>query len=278
MSRRCDFPIEDLIDYADGLLAGERKAAVEAHVRTCFACQRRTLSADDMGRLFREQVVARGAGFQTVIQPPTHVAAPHQQRNGPWRSVLAAAVILMVLIVALEPVTSLADFRLARIVAFITPDDDGSPSNLPGHQEPPGTSVASLEPSSTSLESLPFQAVMPPRLPLDLTLVEHLASTEGWLDILYRNGSGFTIQLIESAAGRSGATGDVDAAEWVLVDGTEILLQRDSSLTASVYRALWERDGVLFELAVTKSPSAGLSVSQVTDIVEAVMLEQETSR
>ena len=277
MSRRCDFPIDDLIDYADGLLAGERKAMVEAHLRTCFACQRRMLSSDDIGRLFREHVVGRGSGLETQEPRPLPVVAAHQRRTVPWRPALAAAAILMVLVVALQPPTSLADFRLGRLVAFITPSDDGSPSILPGDQEPPGTPMTSPEPSSASVESLPFQAVMPQHLPLDLTLVEHSASSEGWLDILYRNDLGFTIQLIEVAVGSSGATADADAVDWILVGDIEVLLQRDSPLSDSVYRAIWEREGVLFDLLVAKSPSIGLSVAQIAEIVEAVITQHEHS-
>jgi hypothetical protein len=191
--------------------------------------------------------------------------------------VLAAAAVLMVLVVALEPATSLADFRLGRLVAFITPDDDGSPANVPGDQEPPGTPMTSLEPSSTSVESLPFQAVMLQRLPLDLVLIEHSASTDGTLTILYRNQSGLTIDFIQGTADPSGASVDVDAVEWILVGDIEILLQRDSPSTASVYRAVWESEDVLFDLWVAKSLSAGLSVAEMTAVVEAVIIEQSTS-
>ncbi|CAN5619977.1 hypothetical protein BH24CHL1_BH24CHL1_15840 [soil metagenome] len=277
MSRQCDFPIEDLIDYADGLLVGERRATVEAHLRTCDACQRRALSADDMGRLFREHVVESGPGFEMDEQQRPHVAMSHHPRAVPWRMALAAAAILMVLVVALEPATSLADFRLGRLVAFIIPDDDGSPANVPGDQEPPGTPMTSLEQSSFSIESLPFQVVMPQRLPLDLVLVEHSASTDGTLTILYRNQSGLTIDLIQGPADPSGASVDVDAVEWIVVREIEVLLQRDSRLSASVYRAVWESEDVLFDLWVAKSLSAGLSVAEMTAVVEAIMIEQSTT-
>lgn len=277
MSRRCDFPIEDLIDYADGLLTGERKATVEAHLRTCFACQRRALSSDDIGRLFREHVVGRGPGLEMEEPQPAHVVAAHQRRTVPWRVVFAAAAMLMVLLLALEPVTSLADFRLGRFVAFITPGDDGSPANVPGDQEPPGTHVTNLEPSIASIDSLPFSAIMPRELPPDLTLSEHTVSGHGSLEMLYRNDSGITIQLIEVVAGRPGATVEIDAVERILVGEDEILLQRDSPSTDSIYRAIWEHEGVLFDLWVADSPTIGLSMERIVEIVEAVIAQHDNS-
>lgn len=138
---------------------------------------------------------------------------------------LAAGALLVALVIALEPSTSLADFRLGRFVAFITPDNSGSPANLPGDREPPGTHVTSLEPSAASIDSLPFQAVMPRQLPLDFALVEHSVSAHGSLEMLYRNDSGLTIQLIEVATSRSGATVEAGAFERIFVGEDEVLLQ-----------------------------------------------------
>jgi hypothetical protein len=186
-------------------------------------------------------------------------------------------MLFVALAIALEPATSLADFRLGRFVAFITLDNSGSPANLPGDREPPGTNITALEPSAASIDSLPFQAVMPRQLPLDFALVEYSVSDHGSLEMLYRTDRGYALELIEVVTGESGATVDADTVERIFVGNDEILLQRDSPLTDSVYRAIWESDGVLFDLWVADSPSEGLSVEHISDIVEAVIAEQGSS-
>ena len=149
MSRQCDFPIEDLIDYADGLLAGERKTAVEAHLRDCPA-----FASDECFR----PTISDGCSGRTLLRPEKHHTSgvlTHRRRSAPrWWLAFAAAALLMFIAVALEPATSLADFRLERFVAFITESDSDSPENLPGDQEPPGTLVESFQPSDTGLDTL----------------------------------------------------------------------------------------------------------------------------
>lgn len=44
-----------------------------------------------------------------------------------------------------------------------------------------------------------------------------------------------------------------------------------------IYRAIWEREGVLFDLWVANSPSIGLSVTRIAEIVEAVITQHENS-
>jgi hypothetical protein len=105
-------------------------------------------------------------------------------------------------------------------------------------------------------------------------LIEYSIRAAGSFEIFYQNQAGLAVQVIQGPAHESRVSVEAADAVRVAIGQDEILLQQEDPLTDSVYRAVWERQDVFFDLWVARSPSLGLSHDQAIQIIQAFIAQE----
>ena len=252
-------------DYADGLLTGERKTSIEAHLQHCPICQQRALSQHDISRLLRPHLV--GQQLQPETTPLSRVRTARLLR-------LVAAILVLVLVIAVGlPLTTSAGFPLARFLNFAE-EKSPFPVHIPGDQEPPGTPVTARASGNVDHVEVAFAAVQPGQLPLGLELVEATAPQPNELWLVYQSSGGLFVELFQTSE-HMPQTSSVPAShsQATVIQDTEILLQIGGF--GKVVRALWERRDIVFDIHIIRAPGLGPDSSEFLELVDAVITAQD---
>lgn len=277
MRRLCGVRAETLIAYADGDLDATQHAELEEHLKTCWACRERLQSSEDIGRMLRarfplhddpqaraeimRQVRAVAAGEQ---QPqPARFALIRRLRSWP---IAAAASLVLVLVIGFGlPMTTEADFRIGRFVSFMTLQGSSGPKSLPASEASQHTPVRTENfAAGVDVEEVAFPAVVPQQLPPNFELLEATTPGQGGLQLVYTDNAGTIVQVVQTPADSDTAIFPDSRNVIDAVDGSDVVLHR--SPTGAYDRAIWERDGVLFDLLLLRRVGAGPERDALVDI------------
>lgn len=286
MQQWCNVPGEDLVAYTDGDLDEARHAEIKEHLKTCWACREQLASSEDIGRMVRSrfplqdnpaaraEIMRQVRGIVAERKQPQVTPHFHGRRKVQRWPAIAAACLVAVLVVAVGlPMTTTANLNLARYISFVDERESSGPLVVAGDQEPPGEPIT-LDPLA-GLDHGPvsFQAVEPERLPFDLELVEATTSGEHLLTLVYTDGQGTIVHLIQEPAARSTASASTERTEQILIGSTEALVQYTTIETVSM--VIWERHGVVFDLWMVKSVGGGVAEGEgMIDIARAIIEAQ----
>jgi hypothetical protein len=163
----CDLPVEELVAYADGELAGRRREAVEAALRTSPACRRQVADVRAVRLLLRD-------GSPLIDDPvgradtQARIAQEASRRARPWRvpsARYAMPLVLLVLLLAGLPASAGVGVDLHRTVRAATDGlktvlsrgsgtaDEGGTGATGGYRYGPGATVE-LPPTLQRMASL----------------------------------------------------------------------------------------------------------------------------
>ena len=278
MIRRLRCPTDaELLAYQDGDLDPRRQAEIDAHLQECPACRERVWDSKEIGRLVRAATPMRNDP-EGLAALKARLRAERDQPERPriggrrWKPVLAGLALLMGLTVAFPAQSSWADFRLGRIVDFVRDDDRGENSYVPDGQALPGTPIMDLQRRAETDVAVTFRPVIPRDLPLGLSLVGYTMAENGGIALHYNNGNGLAIRVIEVPAEATSPTMGDDRILAIL-DGTEVAIGRMAD--GSAWRAVWERDGIVFDLLIAVAPQGVPATDDVIAMVERIITEQE---
>lgn len=281
----CGLPQDELIAYADGDLDPQRHAEIETHLKSCAICQERVRSSEETGQLLRARYPPQdnpGARAEIMRQvraiaaksqaPPEKPRSGWRYRAQRWPVAIAASLTVMLVVAVGLPMTTEADFRLGRFVSFVNHPGESGLSNLPAGQEPPGTPVTLDNVSGTEPGDLSFQPVEPTSLPLNLQLVETVQVSDYRLTLVYTDGAGTIVEIHQEPVEQSNVTFPAAVRVMKTVYNTEVLIHRNQ--LGAHGRAVWERNGMIFDLLVRRWVGSGLSIQSVVDMVSALIEEQ----
>lgn len=263
---------EDLVAYADGYLAGRRRAAVEGHLRACPRCRARLRAFQEVDRLVREGVApVDDPGVLAALRARMEAGDP--ARPGSRHRPAAALVPLVLLLAVLAwPLASAAGFPLGELLRF-----GPVPSQRGQGGEGAVVEVTGVTSPGAGDHNLAFRAVEPGRLPLALERVERSVPEAGRLELLYRSENGLAVLLAQTRVGDAVVALDPRwAGEVIIVGGTEVLVLPDPR-PGLVAGLVWARAGVAFELLVTEPPPQGLAAADAAGIVEALAAAQDAA-
>lgn len=274
MARRFGSPHasgEDLVAYADGDLAGQRRDLVEEHLRVCAWCRERLRAFDEVGRIVRAGAPlvddpAGRASLHARLEAGNPRAAP-PTRLPSVRLLVAVSSLALLLALLSWPLASEAGFPMGRFVRFGPVLGE---RNQKGEQKLRDVGSASVEDFDAS-----FSAVEPSVLPLELGRVSRSVPKSGRIEVLYRSPAGLALLLAQTPADGQVVEMDSFGTQEVVLVGDTPVLRLTGARPDVVAGLLWEREGVTFELLVTEAPPEGLAASQAAAIVEAIIAAQD---
>lgn len=270
--RACRLRRADLIAFADGEVNGAKREYVEAHLRVCSDCQTWLDRLHELEALLEQTapLMSNPAGRVALLDRLHH--EDHRRRGWsihllglplPQSLVARLLVALLVLLTAL-PVATQADFPLSHFVRF---GEVETTQPLPPEQQGPLRGVAPSDPAVTQLS---FKAAAPVELPLGLLRVEQSTPDRDRLELLYRNQADLALLVIQLPADRGMVELEANGTEVTMVQGTHLLITRDSR-PGAVSSLAWERNGVFFGVMVIEAPTGEYGGFQREDALQVVM-------
>jgi hypothetical protein len=266
----CHVSSKELVAYGDGYLEQGRRAIVEEHLDTCPRCREQWVAIRDVERAIRDGVAPldNPAGRNAVhARGLTGLRQGTERRSSPsFRSLFAASLALLFLVLLVWPSASEAGFPLGRFVRF------GPVLGTHNDQEVV-RGAATPQPEAAG----PASAMASPnRLPFALERIDYSTSEVGRQEVLYRNSANLSVLLSQTPTGEESIVELVPlrSREVIAVLDVQVLLLSDPR-PGAVAGVLWERKGVVFELLVTESPPEGLKKSDAVQLVETLIAAQD---